>query len=85
MANGRQAVLSIHQKYRYHACKPHLIDSFFLINHVLLLHLTAKNAVIVAISLVGDIRGHHVGEVCAQEDSLRAVQILTSHLVTNKS
>jgi hypothetical protein len=37
-----------------------------LINTVLLLHLTVKNAVIEATSLVGDVRGHHVGEVGAQ-------------------
>jgi hypothetical protein len=34
-------------------------------NNVLLLHLTAENAVIKVISLV-DVRGQHVGEVEAQ-------------------
>jgi hypothetical protein len=33
------------------------------INNVLLPHLTAENAVIEVISLVGDVRGQNVGEV----------------------
>jgi hypothetical protein len=43
------------------------INRLLFIN-VLLLHITAENVVIEAISLVGDIRGYHVGEVGAQDD-----------------
>ena len=40
------------------------------VNNILLLHLASENTVIGAISLVGDVRGHHVGEVGALDDRL---------------
>jgi hypothetical protein len=42
------------------------INRLFIKSNVLLLHLTAENAVFKVISLVGDVRGQHVGEVGAQ-------------------
>jgi hypothetical protein len=42
------------------------INRLLFINNVLLLHLTAENAVIEVISLIGGVRGQHEGEVGAQ-------------------
>ena len=44
------------------------INRLLFINNVLLLHLSAENAVNEVISLVVDVRGQHVGKVGARDD-----------------
>jgi hypothetical protein len=69
LANGQQAASTINLKYSYHACKQIIVfknNINRLLFIIILSHLTAENAVMEVISLVGDIRGQHVGKVGTQ-------------------
>ena len=56
--------------------KPHV--NRLLFRNIVLLHLTAENSVIVALSLVGEVRGQHVEEVGAQRWQTSFPLVITS-------